>query len=132
SFGARAADARPPREASSEGRGEARQFRSHKPKGSFGTRHTNESNFEPRADRRPSPDKRPEPKRAFGARKPRDNDTRKPRDVDVRKSREFGERKPRERSFEPRPHRRPEPPASKPEPAPLPETASAVQTVTVS
>jgi 23S rRNA pseudouridine955/2504/2580 synthase len=114
--------ARPPR-AASEGRGEARQFRAHKPEGSFGTRHTNESNFEPRADRRAAAEKRSEPTRAFAA--------RPPRDVDARKSRDHDTRKPRERSFEPRPRHRPEPPAPKPEPAPLPETASAVQTVTV-
>jgi 23S rRNA pseudouridine955/2504/2580 synthase len=146
-------DGRPPREASSEGRGDARQFRAHKPEGSFGMRHTNESNFEPRADRSGSAEKRPELKREFAARKPRDVDvrktrdhdarkprgfeSRKPRDVDARKSREFDERKPRERAFEPRPQHRPEPPAPKPaaafkpEPAPLPDIASAVQTVTV-
>jgi 23S rRNA pseudouridine955/2504/2580 synthase len=151
---------RPPRAASSEGRGDARQFRAHKPEGSFGTRHTNESNFEPRADRRAA-DTRPELKREFVARTPRDVartprdvartprdvdarkardhearkprgfEQRKPRDVDARKSREFEQRKPRERTFEPRPQSRPEPPMLKPEPAPLPEIASAVQTVTV-
>jgi 23S rRNA pseudouridine955/2504/2580 synthase len=133
-------EGRPPREAySSEGRGDARQFRAHKPEGSFGTRHTNESNFAPRADRRAAAETRPEPKREFAARKPRDvdtrkprdTDTRKPRDVDARKAREREQHKPRERSFAPRPQHRPEPPAPKPEPAPLPEIASAVQTVTV-
>jgi 23S rRNA pseudouridine955/2504/2580 synthase len=137
---------RPPREASSEGRGEARQFRAHKPEGSFGTRHTNESNFEPRAGRRAAADTAPEPKRAFAARKhdadgrkPRDVDARKMRDRDARKPRGFEQRKPRdvdarkprEQSFAPRPQSRPEPPALKAEPAPLPEVASAVQTVTV-
>jgi 23S rRNA pseudouridine955/2504/2580 synthase len=125
-------EGRPPREASSEGRGDARQFRAHRPEGSFGTRHTNESNFAPRADRRAAADKRPEPKReSFGDRKPRDNDTRKPRDVDARKAREREQHKPRERSVAPRPQSRPAPPVFKPEPAPPPEVASAVQTVTV-
>src|SRR6185295_15581946 len=48
------------------------------------------------------------------------------------KLREREQHKPRERSFAPPPHSRPAPPAFKPEPAPPPEVASAVQTVTVS
>ena len=147
-------DGRQSREASSGGRGDARQFRAHKPEGSFGTRHTNESNFEPRADRRGAAGTRTEPARKFVARKPRDVDARKPRDVDVRKPRDHDTRKPR--GFEQRKPRdvdvrksreristaaraqlratiqhRPEPPAPQARGPPLPETASAVQTVTV-
>jgi 23S rRNA pseudouridine955/2504/2580 synthase len=103
-------------------------FRSHKPKGSFGSQRANESNFEPRrADHHVPAETRQAPKRqSFDGRKPRGVESRKPRDVDARKA--------RERTFEARP---PRPVQAKPTPVqpkitPELQVASGVQTVTVS
>jgi|GEM_PF-33251 len=155
SFDARFKEGRPPREGReqrpqreaprSKGRDDGHVFRSHKPKGSFGSQRANESNFESPPDRYAPADSRPVSKRGdFGARKSRDADGRKARDhhppkrdFDSRKPRDVDARKARERTFEvrvPRPvQARPAPvqPKPAPEPPPLPVIAAGVQIVTV-
>ena len=141
---------RPPRDAPSAEPG-AHVFRSHRPKGSFGSQRDNESNFEPRKPERHAPaDSRPAQKRGSpAARKPRDVDVRKLREREMRKPRGFDSGKPQDRDprkprdggtarapYEGRPPRQfqpsPAPVQVKPGPVAAPQVASAVQTITVS